>query len=132
MIDGLLLVDLRPDPPDIAAVHPEHAELPPGVPGDQEPPEDAQPPDVGPGVAEDIPEHQAVARPLPHGDNAVAGAGRDVVPVQGEADKHTGALTVEDSDQTVGGGGEHIGEAVQEPTHDDIIISGHSVDLSKI
>ena len=132
MIDGVLLVDLRPDPPDIVAVHPEHAELPPGVACDQEPPEDAQPPDVGPGVAEAVPEHQAVARPLPHGDDAVAGTGRDVVPVQGEADKHPRALTVEDSDQTMGGGGEHMGEAVQESTHDDIIISGHSVDLRKI
>ena len=55
MVDWQLLVSLGPDPPHVVAVHPEHADQAPGVPGDQEPPEHPQSPDVCPGVAEAVP-----------------------------------------------------------------------------
>ena len=131
VVDGELLVDLHSDPPDIVRVHSEHAELAPIITGDQEAPEDAQPPHIGPGVAEAVPEHQAVVTPLPHGDDAVAGAGRNVVTVQREAHHHPGALAVEDSDQAAGGDTVHVGEAVQEPAHDNVIVSGQRENLNK-
>ena len=50
-------------------------------------------------------------------------------PVEGEADADPGALEVEDSDQGAGGGAEHVGQAVEEPAHDDVTVSDHRADL---